>query len=46
MTKNDINKYNNGNIWQTNNWNTTPVMIGCYTSRLEISVGRNILTFT
>ena len=36
----------NGNIWQTGNTNSTPVMIGCYISRLEISVGRNIFTFT
>ena len=36
----------NGNIWQTNNWNATPVMIAAYTSRLKVSVGRNILTFT
>ena len=38
----------NGNIWKTGtgNQNATPVMIACYTSRLEISAGRNILTFT
>ena len=36
----------NGNIWATSNYNATPVMIACYTSRLEVSVGRNILTFT
>ena len=36
----------NGNIWQTSNTSATPVMIACYTSRLEISAGRNILTFT
>ena len=36
----------NGNIWQTSNTSATPVMIACYTSRLEISSGRNILTFT
>jgi len=36
----------NGNIWATSNYNSTPVMIACYTSRLEVSVGRNILTFT
>ena len=38
----------NGNIWKSgaSNQNATPVMIACYTSRLEISAGRNILTFT
>ena len=36
----------NGNIWQTGNTNATPVMIACYTSRLEISAGRQILTYT
>jgi hypothetical protein len=40
----------NGNIWKTgaNNQGATLVMIACYrdTSRLEISAGRNILTFT
>ena len=36
----------NGNIWKTGATNSTPVMIACYTSRLEISAGRNILTFT
>ena len=36
----------NGNIWATSSYNATPVMIACYTSRLEVSVGRNILTFT
>ena len=37
----------NGNIWKTgaNNQMATPVMIACYTSRLEINTGRNILTF-
>ena len=38
----------NGNIWKsgTSNQNATPIMICCYTSRLEISSGRSILTFT
>ena len=36
----------NGNIWATGATNATPVMIACFTSRLEISAGRNILTFT
>ena len=36
----------NGNIWATGATNATPVMIACYTSRLEISAGRQILTFT
>jgi hypothetical protein len=38
----------NGNIWKegTGNQIATSVMIACYTSRLEISAGRNILTFT
>ena len=38
----------NGNIWKsgTSNQNATPIMIAAYTSRLEISAGRNIITFT
>ena len=36
----------NGNIWANGNWGATPLMIACYTSRLEISAGRQILTFT
>ncbi len=36
----------NGNICATGATNTTPLMIACYTSRLEVSSGRNILTFT
>jgi len=36
----------NGNIWATGNTSATPVMIACYTSRLEISAGRSILTYT
>ena len=38
----------NGNLWKsgTSNQNAIPIMIAAYTSRLEISVGRNILTFT
>ena len=36
----------NGNIWSNGAYNATPIMIACYTSRLEISSGRQILTFT
>ena len=36
----------NGHIFQTSNYNVTPVLFACYTSRLEISAGRNVLTFT
>ena len=36
----------NGNIWANNAYNATPVMIACYTSRLEVSAGRNIQTYT
>ncbi len=36
----------NGNIWQTGNTNATPIMTACYTSRLQISAGRQIHTFT
>ena len=36
----------NGNIWATGQTSATPIMIACYTSRLEISGGRHILTFT
>jgi hypothetical protein len=36
----------NGNIWSNGAYNATPVMIALYTSRLEISAGRQILTFT
>ena len=35
-----------GNIWATGATSATPVMIACYTSRLEISAGRQILTYT
>ena len=36
----------NGNLFQTSNYNTTPVLFACYTSRLEISSGRNIVSYT
>ena len=36
----------NGNIWATGATSATPIMIACYTSRLEISAGRQVLTFT
>ncbi len=36
----------NGNIWQTGNFLATPVMIACFTSRLDASAGRNIITFS
>ena len=36
----------NGNIWATGKTSATPLMIACYTSRLEISAGRQILTYT
>ena len=38
----------NGNIWTTVAGATTatPIMIACYTSRLEVSAGRNIQTYT
>ena len=38
----------NGILFETGTGNqgATPVMICCYTARLEISAGRNILTFT
>ena len=42
----DAQATSNGNIWKTSNTSATPVMIACYTSRLEISAGRQILTFT
>ena len=42
----DQQSTSNGNIWKTSNTNATPLMIACYTSRLEISSGRQILTFT
>ena len=42
----DAQATSNGNIWKTGNTSATPVMIACYTSRLEISAGRQILTFT
>jgi len=42
----DKQSTSNGNIWQNGNWGATPLMIACYTSRLEISAGRQILTFT
>ena len=36
----------NGNIWANNAYSATPIMIACYTSRLEVSAGRNIQTYT
>jgi hypothetical protein len=38
----------NGNIWKSGSiiQNATPVMIACYTSHLEVSAGRNIITVT
>ncbi len=42
----DAQSTSNGNIWKTSNTSATPVMIACYTSRLEVSAGRQILTFT
>jgi len=36
----------NGNIWQTGNFNATPLMIACMTSRLDVSAGRNIISFS
>jgi hypothetical protein len=35
----------NGNIWRTGNTNSTPVCIACYTSRIEVAAGRNIIMF-
>ena len=32
----------NGNLWATSATNSNPLMIACYTSRLDISVGRQI----
>lgn len=32
----------NGNIWQTGSTNATPVMIACFTSNLNVGVGRQI----
>lgn len=42
----DKQSTSNGNIWATGATNATPIMIACYTSRLEISAGRQVLTFT
>jgi hypothetical protein len=42
----DKQSTSNGNIWATGATSATPVMIACYTSRLEISAGRQILTYT
>jgi hypothetical protein len=36
----------NGNIWQTGNLNATPLMIACMTSRLDVSAGRNVISFS
>jgi hypothetical protein len=36
----------NGNLFATGATNATPIMIACFTSRLDVSSGRNILTFT
>ena len=32
----------NGNIWQTGSTNATPIMIACFTSNLNVGVGRQI----
>jgi hypothetical protein len=42
----DAQATSNGNIWKTSATSATPIMIACYTSRLEISSGRQVLTFT
>ena len=42
----DAQATSNGNIWQTSNTHAAPIMLACYTSRLEISAGRQILTYT
>jgi hypothetical protein len=36
----------NGNIFSNTATSATPIMIACYTSRLEVSAGRNIQTYT
>ncbi len=36
----------NGNIWQTGNTNAPPLMIACMTSCLEVSAGRNTISFS
>ena len=36
----------NGNLFQTSNYNTTPVLYACYTSCLAISAGHNVITYT
>ena len=36
----------NGNLFQTSNYNTTPVLYACYTSCLAISSGHNVITYT
>ena len=38
-----IQATSNGNIWANSAYNATPIMIACYTSRLEVSAGRQIL---
>ena len=36
----------NGNLFQTGNYNTTPVLYACYTSCLAVSSGHNVITYT
>ena len=36
----------NGNLFQTSNYYTTPVLYACYTSSLSVCAGRQIITFT
>jgi hypothetical protein len=38
----------NGNIWSSaaNSQSATPLMIACMTSRLDVSAGRNIISFS
>ena len=32
----------NGNIWETGKTNANPLMIACFTSNLNVGLGRNI----
>ena len=46
LAKVDNAATSNGNLFQTGNWNTTPILYACFTSRLEVSAGRNIITYS
>jgi hypothetical protein len=41
----DYAAISDGHIWQSLNYNATPIMICCFTSRLEVTAGQNVISF-